>query len=119
MEKHRGISLRYKLLALLSLLPIVFLALYLVMATNLFADDKKAYIYDSSVFMASSLSTQIKMETNSYRRTAAPIFEAIEFTDFKFSPRSKSFFESQKNIEHLRDLKNACLISDEQERKMV
>ena len=77
MKKQLGISLRYKLLALMSILPIVFLAAYLSMATNLFYQDKKAYVFDSSVFMARSLAMQIKLELNSYIRSVEPIIEAI------------------------------------------
>lgn len=100
MEMQRRVSLRYKLVALLAILPIVFLAVYLAMATNLFYQDKKAYVYDSSVFMARSLSSQIKMDLSSFKRAAKPIIDSIDKTNFQFSPRSVSFFKAQKNIEH-------------------
>ncbi|MCB0389942.1 MAG: SpoIIE family protein phosphatase [Bdellovibrionales bacterium] len=101
MKKQLGISLRYKLLVLLSLLPILFLAVYLVMATQLFSEDKKAYIYDSSVLMATALANQVKMEVKSYKRTVEPIFNSIDPVTFKFSARSKSFFESQSSVEYI------------------
>ena len=100
MKQRSKISLRSKLVMLLAILPIAFLALYLIMATNLFVEDKKAYIFDSSVSMASSLSSQIKMEINSYKRVAHPIWEAIDYSQLKFSPRSVSFFQAQEHIEH-------------------
>jgi sigma-B regulation protein RsbU (phosphoserine phosphatase) len=95
------LSLRHKLLVLLAVLPIAFLAIYLVMAVNLFYQDKKAYVFDSSVFMARSLSRQVKLELNSFKKTAKPILEAINKNYFTFSLRSKSFFNAQKSIEHL------------------
>ncbi|MCB9025016.1 MAG: SpoIIE family protein phosphatase [Bdellovibrionaceae bacterium] len=105
MKTQGRILLRYKLLALLALMPITFLAIYLVLATNLFKNDKKVYIFDSSVFMSRSLALQIKMEIAAYKRSAAPVLEAINFESYKFSPRSISFFEAQKRIEHLIVLK--------------
>ncbi len=101
MIKQRKIALRYKLLALLALLPIIFLALYLSMATNLFYQDKKAYVFDSSVLVAKSLSAQIRLELLSVQKTLEPIIESIDYSNFKLSQRSLSFFNAQKNIEHL------------------
>ena len=106
MKKQPWVSLRNKLLALLSLLPIAFLAAYLAMATNLFYQDKKAYVFDSSVFNARSLSTQIKMELSSYERILNPIINSLDYTNLKMSARANYFFNEQKNIEHLLIYKN-------------
>ncbi|MBT4761200.1 MAG: SpoIIE family protein phosphatase [Bdellovibrionaceae bacterium] len=102
------ISLRYKLLVLLAALPISFLAIYLVMAINLFYEDKKAYIFDSSVFNARALSSQVKLELSSYNKIAKPILESINYANLKLSSRSKSFFNAQTSIEHLIIYKKAA-----------
>ena len=60
------------------------------MATNLFIEDKRAYIFDSSVLISSSLATQIKMEIKSFKRTIDPILEGVNHTNFKFNDFSKN-----------------------------
>ena len=41
--------LKYKLLCVLILMPIISLSLYLVMAKNLFEEDKLAYVFSTSL----------------------------------------------------------------------
>lgn len=91
-------SLRYKLLILLTIIPIVVLALYLVMATSLFKTDKLAYVYESSVSVASSLGTQVKLEMEAFLEKAKPIVEEYNETEKDFSAVSKDMFARQSRI---------------------
>ena len=94
-------SLRYKLLALLILMPTAGLALYAVMAINLFTKDKKAYIFDSSVIVSKALATQVKIELDGHEKLSEPIVSAIDPKTMKFSKLSYEFFIRQRRIEHM------------------
>ena len=65
-DKKIKISLKYKLLLLLTLIPVVSLMIYISIATRLFKDDKIAYVKDSSVAVAKALATQLKLEINGF-----------------------------------------------------
>ncbi|MCC7402753.1 MAG: SpoIIE family protein phosphatase [Bdellovibrionales bacterium] len=94
-------SLRYKLLALLILLPTAGLALYGMMAINLFTKDKKAYIFDSSVIVSKALATQVKIELDSHEKLMEPIIKSIDPATYKFSNLSQEFFIRQNRVEHM------------------
>ncbi|MBX2986917.1 MAG: SpoIIE family protein phosphatase [Bdellovibrionaceae bacterium] len=73
--KRRGISLRYKILILLTTIPVLTLAAYLVLAMRVFESDKIAYVFDSTSNMSGTLATQVKTQLNSVLITCKPIFQ--------------------------------------------
>src|SRR5882757_3887342 len=87
------ISLRYKLLALLTTLPVVSLALYLFMATDLFQKDKVAYVFDSSATVSRSLATQMRIELQGAYASLRMIVEHFDFNQRQFSPMAQELFE--------------------------
>ena len=91
-------SIRYKLLLLLTILPIICLSLYLLMATSLFEKDKIAYVYDSSTAVARSLSGQTRMELSHIISGLRPIFEAFDRVKNDFGATAKDIFNRQKKI---------------------
>lgn len=96
-----GLSLKYKMLLLLTLLPIATLAVYLTMSVNLFAKDKVAYVFDSSVAVARSLATQVRVESQSIVSQAKPVIEGFDYSSGEFSASAKGFFASQHRLKQL------------------
>lgn len=91
-------SIRYKLLLLLTILPVICLSLYLFMATSLFEKDKIAYVYDSSTAVARSLSGQTRMELAHVISNLRPFFESFDRSKNDFSDGGKESFNRQKKI---------------------
>lgn len=91
-------SIRYKLLLLLTILPVICLSLYLFMATSLFEKDKIAYVYDSSTAVARSLSGQTRMELSHVISNLRPFFESFDRVRNDFSNAGKESFNRQKKI---------------------
>jgi sigma-B regulation protein RsbU (phosphoserine phosphatase) len=98
--KKRGLSIRYKILLLLTLLPLITLTVYLVLALRIFEDDKIAYVFDSSSNMSGTMATQIKTQMNAVLSTTKPIFQDY-LTTQKFSPISDSIFQNESNLESI------------------
>jgi sigma-B regulation protein RsbU (phosphoserine phosphatase) len=55
----KGLSLRYKLLAALTVIPIVGLSLFLLLAVNIFEKDKIAYIFESSLSVSKTRAARV------------------------------------------------------------
>lgn len=96
-----GLSLRYKLLLVLTIIPIVVLGLYLFMATRLFERDKIAYVYESSVSVASSLATQVKLEMESYFEKVKAIIEELNPQSGEWTTVGRDLFSRQSRISAL------------------
>lgn len=92
------LSLRYKLLMILTLIPLVVLGLYLKLATREFEKDKEAYVYDSSVAVAKSLAMQIRVEVESYLSAVKPIVESFDATTGVMSPQGENLFHQFPRI---------------------
>ncbi|MGZ3721576.1 MAG: PP2C family protein-serine/threonine phosphatase [Bdellovibrionales bacterium] len=86
------LSLRYKLLFLLTSLPIASLAVYLFMATDLFQKDKVAYVFDSSATVSRSLATQMRIELQSAYASLRTVVEHYDFATKQFSPVAQDLF---------------------------
>lgn len=95
------VSLRYKLLALLITLPLISLGLYLLIATDLFKSDKKAYVYDSSATVSRSLATQLRMETQSAYANLRTLVDTYDFTQNDFPETSKDLFRKNPRLHAL------------------
>ncbi len=72
---RKGISLRYKILFMLTMLPLVMLGIYLFVALNVFKTDKLAYVYESSTAVAKTLSSQASTDLASLLNSAKPIMQ--------------------------------------------
>lgn len=72
---RRGISLRYKILLLLTAIPVLTLAAYLALALRIFESDKIAYVFDSTSNMSGTLAAQVKTQLNSVLAGARPLFQ--------------------------------------------
>lgn len=102
MESQRiGLSLRYKLLAVLTVLPLLSLASYLLMATQLFEKDKIAYVFDSSVAVSRFLANQIQVEFDAYLNAVKPVVERYDYDNQQFSSLSNDLFLKQNRVDVL------------------
>ncbi len=88
--KKSGLSLRYKILILLTLIPLITLSVYMVVALRIFEQDKIAYVFDSTSNMSSSMGNQMKTQFNSILSSCKPIFQ-----DYLYE---KSFTKVSENI---------------------
>ena len=98
---RRGLSLKYKLLVLLTAVPLLCLAVYSGVAIDLFRNDKVAYIYDSSLAIASGLSSQMRSEINGLMNLIRPLIKGYESNTRKFIPASEYLFAQQEGIQYL------------------
>lgn len=86
------ISLRYKMLAILTMIPLITLALYLALAVTEFANDKEAYVYDSGVAVSRSLATQTRVELEGLMSLLMPILEGFDPEKSAFTIESQELF---------------------------
>lgn len=98
--KKRGLSIRYKILLLLTSLPLITLTVYLVLALKIFEDDKIAYVFDSSSSMSGTMAAQIKTQLNAVLGTTKPIFQDY-LGQQKFTSVGESIFQNEFNLEAL------------------
>jgi sigma-B regulation protein RsbU (phosphoserine phosphatase) len=100
MKSNRRISIRYKILLLLTLLPLVTLSLYLLLAIKIFEKDKIAYVFDSSGSVSRSVAAQAKSELISMFTILKPAMQ--EYIDHgAFGSISNTVM---KNTDHLLDM---------------
>lgn len=87
--------IRYKLILTLTLIPVITLALYLLLAVDLFKKDKIAYVFDSSITNTRAIAAQVRAEVESLISNMQPVLEGYDFSSNEFDRISKSIF--QKN----------------------
>ncbi|HRO66748.1 MAG TPA: SpoIIE family protein phosphatase [Pseudobdellovibrionaceae bacterium] len=101
---RRGLSLRYKILFLLTAIPAVALAAYLVLAMRVFESDKIAYVFDATSNMSGTVASQIKTQLNSVLIGAKPLFQDYlsntnDLGRRSFSSRGEEFFQDDSMID--------------------
>ncbi|MFZ4403179.1 MAG: SpoIIE family protein phosphatase, partial [Pseudobdellovibrionaceae bacterium] len=97
--KKRGLSIRYKILFLLTSVPLLTLSAYLYLATHIFEDDKIAYVFDSSSSVSSSIAAQVKSQLNEVLSTTRPLFQDY-LTTTNFSESSKAIFQNDFGLDY-------------------
>lgn len=89
MALKSGLSIRYKILLLLTLLPLITLTLFLSLAISSFTRDKVAYIFESSSLVSRSIATQFSSNLKSSLIAAKPMIqEYIRLGRFDFITQS-------------------------------
>ncbi|MGZ3801038.1 MAG: SpoIIE family protein phosphatase [Bdellovibrio sp.] len=96
--KKRGISIRYKILLLLTSIPLITLTLYLALALKIFEEDKIAYVFESSSNISGTMASQIKTRLNAVLGTTKPMFQDY-LSQQKFSAVSNSIFTNEYSLE--------------------
>lgn len=100
-DRKLGLSLKYKLLLLLTLVPLISLSIYFFLATAEFKEDKIAYIHDSSVAVAKSVATQVRAEVNAFLEVVRPIVTNFDQVEGKFNATGLGLFEGAQRIDAL------------------
>lgn len=98
-DKKIGLSLKYKLLLLLTLIPLVSLSVYLVIAAKEFEKDKLPYVLDSSAAMAKSLAQQIRMEVDTFLEKAGLIAGGFDQVERKFNGVAMDVFRNSDRLD--------------------
>ena len=94
----KGLSIRYKILLLLTLLPLATLLFYLFfVAIRVFEEDKIAYVFETNSSLSRTLSSQVQSELSGVINAAKPIFQDYASTN-TFGVVSKSTLDVHKNI---------------------
>lgn len=73
--KRRGVSLRYKILLLLTAIPVLTLAVNQTMTLQVFESDKIAYVFDATSGLSGTLSAQVKTQLNAVLTVCKPLFQ--------------------------------------------
>lgn len=96
--KRRGLSLKYKILLLLTLVPVLTLSAYLVLAIRVFENDKRAYVFENGTAVAKTLSAQSTTELNGVLFGAKPVIQ--EYLGRRsFGPISSAIFDSDGQLD--------------------
>ena len=90
----RKFSIKYKILILLTSIPLVALGAYLAMALKVFEEDKMAYVFDSTSNLSGTLSVQVKNQLTEVISGSKPIFEDF-LRERKFSETSNALFQNK------------------------
>lgn len=96
--KKSGISIRYKILLLLTLIPLLTLSVYLFLAVQIFESDKVAYVFDSSSNVSGAMASQVKAQLNSLLNEAKPIFQDF-LTNGEFTAQTNLIFANDFSLE--------------------
>lgn len=101
-EKAAGrpwhLSIRYKILLLMTTLPLVILAVYLFVAVGVFENDKVAYVFESSSSVAKTMASQTTTDLESSLTSAKPALQ--EFLSYeRFATISKGLFSADGPIQ--------------------
>lgn len=98
--KKSGISIRYKILLLLTLIPLLTLSIYLFLAVQIFENDKVAYVFDSSSNVSGAMASQVKAQLNSLLNESKPIFQDF-LTNGEFTSQTNVLFTSGTSLESI------------------
>jgi sigma-B regulation protein RsbU (phosphoserine phosphatase) len=94
----QGLSIKYKILLLLLLVPVVTLAIYLVVAIHIFEKDKIPYVFETTSAVANTLSAQTTTEFNSVLSLAKPAMQEFVLTH-EFGRVSRSMIDSETSLD--------------------
>src|ERR1017187_2784329 len=97
-SRHMRISLKYKLLIALVLLPTVTLGLYLVLASRVFIQDKMAYVYDSSSSASRTLAAQVRAEMGALAYTVRAVVKGYDPRKNKFNEYATKLFTDDPRL---------------------
>lgn len=94
----KSLSIKNKILIVLSTLPIMAIALIVVMATNLFEDDKLAYVYDTALSSTRAKASTVDSQLNSYIQSLKAINANFDPKRKQISPNGRNYFSSEGDL---------------------
>ncbi len=94
----KSLSIKNKILIVLSTLPIAAISLIVVMATNLFEDDKLAYVYDTALSSTRAKASTVDSQLNSYIQSLKAINSNFDPQLRNMSVNGKAYFSSEADL---------------------
>lgn len=94
----KGLSLRYKLLAALTVIPILGLSLFLLLAVNIFEKDKIAYIFDSSLSVSKTRAARVSSEVSSVISMTQAIVLSYQSDTKSLASAGNYYFDREPKI---------------------
>ncbi len=96
--EKKSLSIKNKILIVLSTLPIVSIALIVVMATNLFKDDKLAYVYDTALSSTRAKASTVDSQINGYIQSLKAINSNFDPNAQSISNNGRSYFSAEADL---------------------
>jgi phosphoserine phosphatase RsbU/P len=97
--KLKDLSLRYKLLAALTVIPLIGLSLFLLLAVSIFERDKIAYVFDSSLSVSKTRATRASSEISSVISIAQAVVLSYIADTKSLSETGTYYFEREAKLE--------------------
>lgn len=94
MNRPKALSIRIKILLLLTLLPLVVLGAYLTMAIDVFQEDKIAYVFEETTSISRTLALQATTNWGSLLGNVRPVLQEW-MSETKFSSFSQSLLTAE------------------------
>ena len=91
-------SLKYKILALLTLIPLISLGIYIYLAVDVFKKDKVAYVSDTSASVTGSMASQVKSELTKVLMGSRPLIQDF-ILQSDFNENSKQLFSNESSLD--------------------
>lgn len=98
MASNRGISLRYKILGMMTAIPFFTLATYLYLASSVFKEDKIAYVFETSMSVSHAMASQVRSELTGVLNVSRALFQDYLNTK-SFLGVSPTVFKSESNLQ--------------------
>jgi sigma-B regulation protein RsbU (phosphoserine phosphatase) len=100
MARRSGLSIRSKVLLVLTLVPLLALSAYLFLVITIFENDKIAYVYDTTSSVARSIAAQSRTQMVSILNSLRPSIQ--EFIKLgKSGPITTEIFENEVDFESI------------------
>lgn len=98
----KGLSLRYKLLAALTIIPMVGLSLFLVLAINIFEQDKIAYVFDSSLSVSKNRAARVSSDISAAISLTQAIVLSYRADTKNLAESGTYYFDRESKIQGFR-----------------
>ncbi len=95
-----GVSIRYKFLILLTLIPVLALGAFIFLAVNVFEKDKVAYVYETTTSVTSNMASMLRNQLNSKLTQIKPAYEEY-LVSGKLGLVSETVFHNDPQVEQI------------------
>lgn len=100
MARRTGLSIRMKVLLVLTLVPLLALSAYLYLVITVFENDKIAYVYDSTSSVARSIAAQSRTQMSSVLNSLRPAIQEY-INNGKPGPITTEIFQNESDFESI------------------
>jgi sigma-B regulation protein RsbU (phosphoserine phosphatase) len=100
MAKRSGLSIRMKVLLVLTLVPLMALSAYLYLVVTIFENDKIAYVYDTTSSVARSVAAQSRTQMSSVLNSLKPAIQEY-INNGKTGLITNEIFQNEEDFESI------------------